>query len=349
MSSKNKISLYPIFSVSASWEDEPFDASRLPASIVPQAAIEDVTAMLRDKDFEKFGDALSKRDLDALHSVKYAIVHRYSGVDLEEHQTKLASRKLVAELAACLRLIRPMRQSALMVQGALSEDGTLDIETMDLPAHLMEVPHIQKGFSLRNRDVEELRRVAAKFVTAMNGDWWKIRMPVSLHEPAHFEDRTWTRLMLLSSAIEAIFTSQTKDHEHSGSRLASERIKWFLGGTTSIYAPGDVPSFAPNDGPTIGEILADLYEVRNCISHGEKVPDRFSTPSTASVGSINRIEILEEAASFIVRYSILKILKEDLLEHFRGGLESQRYFSSHGLTNSALARASKSAVKPVTS
>jgi len=88
--------------------------------------------------------------------------------------------------------------------------------------------------------------------------------------------------------------------------------------------------------PTIADVLDDLYEVRNYVAHGDRVPDRFFLPEPSVYRDITRLHILEEAASFIVRTSLLKILKDDLLEHFRGGPESQAYFAAHGLTNSQL-------------
>jgi len=99
---------------------------------------------------------------------------------------------------------------------------------------------------------------------------------------------------------------------------------------------GDVPSFAPQVEPTIAEVLDDLYEVRNCIAHGDKVPDKFFNQTYTAHGNPNRIATLEEAASFIVRGSLLKILKENLLQHFKGGVESQAYFKAHGLVRSQL-------------
>jgi hypothetical protein len=41
---------------------------------------------------------------------------------------------------------------------------------------------------------------------------------------------------------ESIFT--TNSREHQGTTAAPERIKWFLGDNTSIYAPGDLEQAA---------------------------------------------------------------------------------------------------------
>jgi hypothetical protein len=46
--------------------------------------------------------------------------------------------------------------------------------------------------------------------------------------------------------------------------------------------------------------------------------------------------VLHEATSFIIRASLLKILEDDLLEHFANGPASDSYFGSKGLTGSML-------------
>jgi len=255
-----RVTLYPVAGLAGAWEDEPFNHSQLPATIVPGVTLEDVSSMFHDETWKWVAHEIGKRDLEVLERVKHAIVHRYASSQYGTGEPEMASARVVNEIAACLRLIRPMRQFALMISGPLKADGVIQIQSFDHPVHLMEIPEIQKGFALRDRDLGELQSVAPQFVTAMAGDYWKFRMPVSLYEAGHFQDREWkARFSLWTSAIEAIFTSQTRDREHSGSFVAKARIKWFLGETTKIYTPGDVPSFMPaQDEPTIGEIIDDL-------------------------------------------------------------------------------------------
>ena len=47
---------------------------------------------------------------------------------------------------------------------------------------------------------------------------------------------------------------------------------------------------------------------------------------------VNLIDVLMEAQSFIIRKSLLKILREDLLEHFRDADASQDYSAANQLT-----------------
>jgi hypothetical protein len=337
MKEVRRVTVYPIAGLAGAWEDESFDLSQLPATIVPGVTLEDVSAMFNGDTWKWVEREIGRHDLEALERVKHAIVHRYASTEYGTGGAEMESARVVHEMAACLRLVRPMRQFALRINGPLQPNGVIRIQSFDHPVHLMEIPEIQKGFTLRDRDLRELQSVAPQFFTAMAGEYWKFRMPVSLYEAGHFQDHEWkARFSLWTSAIEAIFTSQTKDREHSGSFVAKARIKWFLGENTKIYAPGDVPSFMPaQDEPTISEIIDDLYEVRNCIAHGDKVPDKFfGQPSFSDRG--NKLMTLEESASFIVRSSLLRILKDNLLQHFKGGPESQAYFRAHGLVRSQL-------------
>jgi len=341
---ENRVNLYALYGISAAWEDEPFDESVLPAQIIPAVAVEDVSSMFTENAFKVFEEGLSPSDLKSLKAVRYAIVDRFQATGYDDAETqRLEMGRMVYQIAECLRLIRPMRQFAMRIHGALRNDGTLDVRGFDQPVHLMEVPEIQKGFTLRNRDVTELQSLAPKFLHALTEEYWKFRMPLSLHEGAYFIDGEWkARMSLMCSAIEAIYTSQTRDREHSGSKVAKARIKWFLGENTSIYAPGDVQSFLSGGGkqPTIGSTLDDLYEVRNCIAHGDRVPDRYfgldGGGGLYDSSQANRMAVLEEAASFIVRASLLKMLRDDLMPHFKGGPESQAYFRAHGLIRSLL-------------
>lgn len=56
--------------------------------------------------------------------------------------------------------------------------------------------------------------------------------------------------------------------------MAMACTKWFLRESTSIYAPGDVQSLSWGGNEwTLADVLDDLYTVRNCIAHGDRVPD----------------------------------------------------------------------------
>jgi hypothetical protein len=336
----DKVTLYPIFALAGRGDDQPFDATVLPFQIVDGIAVEDVRPMFEDDTLAWVRNELGRRDVEELEEVHYAIVHRYAVNELDGGNADTDSERLVRNLNACLRLVRPMRQRTSLMRGDLGEDGKIDVKHFDHPQELLEVPEVQKLFHLRNVDLELLRTVSAEFLRAMANDFWKFRMGVEFHEAGHFQDWYWkARYSLWCSALEALYTSHSP--EHQGSLVAEERIKWFLGENTSIYDPGDVPAYIrPQPNITVGAIVDDIYTVRNLIAHGDRVPDEFfERMMRQGVGEeLSVLAVLIEAVSFITRKSLLRILRDDLLQHFVDAASSEAYFGAAGLTNTAIRR-----------
>jgi hypothetical protein len=344
-----RFNLYPIHDVSGRWDEEPFDDQVFPFEICEAVTIEAVADRFRDGAFALWEAMIGESLRERLESVRYALVHRYeprlvieNGEVIGEEIQNQRSEELIRKIAACLRLIRPMRQHALMIRGAVrNEDGSFDVSGFDLPSeHFLDVPELQKLFDLRNRDAENLRVLAPLFLEAMRpeSEFWKFRMAVQFHELGHFQsgDAWKARYLLWCSAIESIFTSHHP--EHRGTLVATSRIKWFLGENTSIYPPGDLTQLVRDPGITVGATVSDLYTLRNLIAHGDRVPDFYFTehPREGLNGGVQRLEVLNEAASFIIRTSLLKILNDQLLPHFTGAESADAFFGANGLTNTAL-------------
>jgi hypothetical protein len=334
-----RVTLYPITSIAEAFQDDPFDPSQLPAEIVPNITIEKVSPMFNERTFSLFRNMMGEHAMKDLDSIHYAIVHRFDAGVYAIDELGEQSVTLVNDIAACLRIIRPMREGAALVRGNLKDDGTIEIQSFDHPLSLLEVPPLQRTFGLRNKDIRALQTLASEFQRAMHSSFWKFRMAVAFHEDGHFSVRAWkSRFLLWCSAVEAIFTSQNPNHQ--GSRVAKARIKWFLGANTSIFAPGDIQSFLRQEQYSVGDILDDLYEVRNYVAHGEKIPDRFFDPSVTDYLGLNanecRLAVLHDGLSFVIRASLLRILRDNLLHHFADGTESDKYFGAAGLMKSSL-------------
>jgi hypothetical protein len=338
--------LYPIYWLAGQVGGSPFDHARLPFDIAEDVRIEAVLERFREDAFALWAPRVGSIVVEELQRVRFALVHRYrpdpiivDGQFIGEAQHSEASQNLVLMLAACLRLIRPMRQSALLIHGKVrDEDGSFDVGGFDMPPpHLIEVPEVQRLFMLRNQDADDLRRYAAQFLRGMRGEFWKFRMAVQFHELGHFQVIDWkARFLHWCSAIESIYT--THNREHQGKLLATTGIKWFIGPNTSIYAPGDLPEFVQDPGITVGQIVDDLYDLRNFIAHGDRVPDPYFRDDLRRGldGGVKRCEVLLEMASFIVRTSLLKILRDDLLDHFSEAGSAEDYFGAQGLTNTQI-------------
>jgi hypothetical protein len=341
------VTLYPIYWLAGALDDEQFDLNRLPFDVTEGVRIEDVAGRFSGGTFDVFREKMGTERITDLNGVRYAFVHRYP--DPVGHLQEERSEEAVLMLAACLRLIRPMRQSVLLMQGRTRrEDGMFDVNHVELPApYLVELPDIQKLFKLRNRDADDLRAHAPEFLRGMRGEFWKFRMAVQFHELGHFQALDWkARFLLWCSAIESIYTSHNR--EHQGSLVATSRIKWFIGEHTSIYGPGDISSLLPEPHITVGQVVEDLYELRNYIAHGDRIPAPYFTETLRQGfnGEVKKCEVLLEATSFIIRASLLRILRDHLLDHFADAPPAEAYFTAQGLTNSNLRAAQRGAATP---
>jgi hypothetical protein len=342
-----RFTLYPISWVADPHLDpEPFDHNLLPFDVTENVRIESLEGRFRPDAFALGADRHGAEIRENLEEVRYALVHRYdprpvfqNGEYVGDLQFDQHSEILVREVMACLRLVRPMRARALVIKGGVREaDESFDVTGYDIPPlHLLEVPEVQKLFKLRNQDCLELRRYAPLFRQAMAKGVWKFKMAVQFHELGHFQCLDWkARCLLWGSAIESIFTTNSRNHQ--GTTVATERIKWFLGENTSIYAPGDLTEFDDDPHITVGDMVKAWYNVRNHLAHGDRIPDIYFMQEArhAIGGAVNAMEFLIEGASFLIRSSLLKILRDGLLHHFVDAAAAESYFDANNLTNSKI-------------
>ena len=135
------------------------------------------------------------------------------------------------------------------------------------------------------------------------------------------------------SAIESLFTSH--DPQHRTILVAKARIQWFLGPNTSVYPPGELTDFVLIRTSRIRNITADLYRIRNYIAHGDRLPDddlRDVRRPGLGPEVVNLVDVLLETQSFIIRKSLMRILRDDLIDNFADAAAAESYFAAHNLT-----------------
>ena len=314
----------------------------LPFEIMSGVTIEDISSWLNDESLGWVSSQLGIYQTETLKNVRFALVHRY----FDESSVKgtdedVESEKLVRNLVELMHIIRPMRQRTSIVHAELREDNRIRVVGMDIPNEL-EVPEVQKLYHLRDKDLLLLKHLAPIFIEAMQRKALKFVSSVFYHAMGRLLAYGNARYLLWCSAIEALYTSHSFDHQ--GKLVATERIKWFLGSNTSIYEAGDIPDFIPNQ-PTIsiGNVVGRLYDVRNYIAHGDIIPKEYFVKKMREgvAGEVATIEVLGEAASFIARQSLLRILKEGLLHHFENAATADAYFAAQELTKPLLKKSKK--------
>jgi hypothetical protein len=267
------IIIHPIYALQPDWfEIPPFDKSILPLQLSDGVTLEDVSLLFDIDAFAPMKGYMSKRDLETLGSAKYALVRRFGR---ENDATVISEQRTptfepVEALMACLRIIRPMRENLGLMSGFVRSDGSVDLRQFKNPYNVSEVPEIEKLYALRTEDALLLKELAPTFLKAMRGEYWKVRMAVEFFQAGFFQTSyPKARFLFRCSAIDAIYSSRKLIR----SNTQKSRIKQFLGSKICIYETGDIPqSFQQAPEITIKKVLEPIYEVRNYIAHGDRIP-----------------------------------------------------------------------------
>jgi hypothetical protein len=339
MAAVEKLTLYPVHGIAPNFvEDLPFDVSVLPASIVPGVTLEEIPRGFFTPDtFTIFREQIAARTIESFTDIRYALVHRFRG-SFGTGEVETQSMFLVRTLSALLRIVRPMRQRFFAIQGTLRNDGKFEVGPFDHPEDYVELPEAHKLFHFRNQDLSTFQRLAGSFLRVMNGEYWPIRLAVQFHDLGYYTYQRYWKLSWFSwiAGIESLYTET--DDEHAGQLVIKERLKRLVGTDTPVYEPGDVPSFLTQPEQTVAGVVDAIYELRNYVMHGQRVPEVFYIQDGRQgvEGPLRRVEELLEALSFLLRKSIQLALDPNTAENFKDDNSRRVYFAP--LTKTKLLR-----------
>jgi hypothetical protein len=312
---------------------QPFDLSQLPFSIMPNVEVADVSELLPPSMFEYLkAEAGRQRMRFFERTVKHALVHCYDEprngfTHNDAERTAKRNDELLNEVFACSRIVRPTRREG-SVTGYLNADGTVDQRTVMFPDTALDVPEALKLFALRNKDLEMLRNLIDPFLRAMHGEYWPFRMALQYYYMG-YEVNDWKGRYLYwgSSALHALYSPNSD-------KLVG-RVREFLGEKTPIYQADDPEfEFKKPDPRTISDVIEDINVVRNCIAHGERIPDKYfgkDVGRDSLGGPVNYIAVLDDALAFIVRETLRRILADNLLDAFTSRRSVSQFWKGKGL------------------
>jgi hypothetical protein len=328
-SSFDKIEFFPISVDTHGLSDEAPPHGTQTILATDKLTIEDVSHLMKPDTFAgwKKDCFLSKDTASSLDNVTYALVHRVSSPNEEDAELERNSTELINLAVACLALIRPTRRGrALNIRGLIQADGTFYPKSCSLHEPT-EVPTIQKLFTIRKKDIDLLTLVLPEFIKVYQKDangrvrdeYEPLRMAVQLYEQAYAISYWKARHILWWSAIEALYGN---NEETATARIYALFGKKNLadGYRLPIYESGDIPScFYPSLGcvPTLGMTVPLIYEVRNASAHGQKVPDSHFSVNAHPFGQAAQIDVLAEAATFVIRKTIIAILRGGFRDNFK--------------------------------
>ena len=328
--SYQKVQFFPIRGAAPYWSEGTPLAG--PYEILPSEnlTIENVSHLVTPDTFSlwKKGCNVSKRTAESLDSIKFAIVRRHSSSDSSDGGPETYSTWLIDCAASCLALIRPTRRGhAMHIRGIVKADGTLDPQGFSAREDLVDVPEVQKLFAVREEDVKVLISILPDFMQLyrkdQNGrltdDYEPLRMAIQLYGEGYLLSYWKASHILWWSAIEALYGNNED--------AATARIYSFFGNKSLanghkcvIYEKGDIPSCffpSPDCLHTLGKMVSLIYEVRNASAHGQKVADSHFAMVPHPFGQgVTGLSTLAEAATFIIRKTVIEVLRRGLRERF---------------------------------
>lgn len=325
----DKIHFTPINDNALGWGEERLTG---PYQILPSEnlTIENLSHLITERTFSlwKTECNVSKRTSESLASITCAIVHRRRSSSPSDDGLLSHSFSLIDHASSCLALIRPTRKSRVShIRGVIKSDGTFDPQGFNVREDNADVPEIQKIFGVREKDIRLLTSVLPDFIqlyrTGQDGkmpDYEPLRMAVQLYGEGYALSYWKASHILWWSAIEALYGSNED--------AAMARIYAFFGNKSLldgyaclIYEEGDIPTFftaPPESLHTLGKMVPLIYEVRNASAHGQKVADTHFVPIPHPLGQgVVGLVALAEAATFIIRKTVIEILKRGWRDRFK--------------------------------
>ena len=283
----------------------------VPIGIGTDVTVENVEGIFRPEHFELWSDYVPKKEREDLSSAKIGVVHRFSS---EEHigRAEADSQDKVWKAFIFLRLIRPTRERFSNVQLSL-KDGQPDVFSFAQPNQVTpNAPNLQVFNTFHQKHLDRLVRELPKFLHfATPPPSHKIRA-VRFFESGYSQvTDPMLQFVTWMMGIESFFWGDPNSFK---TQTLIRRIEELIGSTTDIYSEAEADNFPSKPTPLpVGDILPDMFDLRNSAIHGGSVPSSFddrTSTSPATHETVHYVDVLREGASFVLRKLALKEIKE---------------------------------------
>jgi hypothetical protein len=283
----------------------------VPIGLGTDLTVENVGGMLRPELFDLWSDYVPKKELLDLSSTEIGIVHRFSS---EDHigKSEADSQEKVFKAFIFLRMIRPTRERYSNIQLSI-RDGRPEVFSFAQPSPLTpNAPNLQVFNTFHQKHLEDAIRLLPKFL-------WFVSSPLlyQIRAVRFFEagySQVTDPMLQFITWMTGIESFISEDKAPLAGHDLMRKIAEKLGSGADIYSEAEVDLFPTRPTSlTVGEILPDMLKFRNHAFHGIRAPssfDELKTISPATLEAVHYVEVLREAASFVLRNLALKAIKE---------------------------------------
>jgi hypothetical protein len=284
----------------------------VPARINLDTTAESVRGLLRPEVFDLWRDYISKRDRDDLASMRIGLVHRFLSQEYVHSKPEADSSDLAYKAFLLLRLIKPTRSRFSRIQLALKE-GQPDVFSFTQPGPTIpNTPNLETFNRINDSNVSQLSNLLPRFLKFADSAPWHLTRAARFFEAGYSQiSDPLLQFTAWTTAIESFFS---EDKAPLSKEELADKIRCRIDGATDIHSDVDVNLLAyPLKPVPLNSLLPDIFEARNCVVHGVRIPPSFDergSTSPATGEMVHYVDVLREGASFLLRKLLLKAIGE---------------------------------------
>lgn len=329
-----KVTIVPVGSVVCEWDENPLPAGTCPYDVGGGVYFTEISSLVKTADFTAWmkNGMMAKREADEILGWKYALVHNFESESTLQAEIEKTSADLVQKVASALRIICPFRTPSAVLQAEMTNDTIDPFNFLRSSMPTLSAPEGDRHRLIHQCDLAELRVIAPHLLRAYQSGYTPIVSAVHLMEAGYHTFWPSIQQLVWVTGLDALFTSP--DPPNRGTDVAVSRISDFLGLSYPIYRTEDFPSYMPPPACELRQVIADVYRFRHCHAHGSQPPKKWTNVKDRQgiSGTISYADLLWQCSSTLLRASLAKIFRDDLLHVFGTKLAMNGYFTSRGVT-----------------
>jgi hypothetical protein len=193
------------------------------------------------------------------------------------------------------------------LQARVLDTGGFEVFSVTHPRNVaLNIPDIETTNLITPSDLQLFGRLIQPFLEVSENGPENIRRAVRYFEEGYSQTPDpIVQIILWTAGIESVFSE--RDEPFSGPQ-SLDRIHQLVSPQLDIYEGSPQREFVELPRSTVGELLPDLFRLRNRLVHGGWLPEEWKSGSarpSLSQAIIPYADVLREAASFTLRKAII--------------------------------------------
>src|SRR5262244_3333637 len=309
MKSVLKFSVMPLFLDSRSGH-----TLSLPYSLDDETYVDSIKGLFQPEHFLVWQEVIGFNVVEFFMNAETALIHRFYA-DYGIGNAEEASKDVLHKTLVCLRIVRPTRTSFAVVQYQSTNETPIDLFSLVEPENALSInmPESEVLNELQPSDCQELRTALPSFRKMITFGPANIRRAIRYYETGYVEQRSpdlqFTTWM---TGIDALYANSD---EPPLVQTIKERALQSIGPDRDIYEAFEDRDLYHADPVLVKDVIDEMFNLRERFVRGSWAPKSWFSRSMRDAirgGAVNFVDVLREAASFILRAGIKAALTNQI-------------------------------------